>query len=816
MLFPRTLARSVRALVRAPGFSMAVIMVLGLGIAANTIIFVLVDQLLLNPFPYRQPERLVMIWEANPARGGIQGKRAPVAWANFTAWQAENHSFEAMEAYEPFIGFNLTGRSVPEHLIAARATPGFFKMLGVNAAQGRTFAPGDDTPNSSSPVVVTHAFAKKHFGDQNPSGERLLLDGVPYTIVGVLPKDFHLPAFFEGISEYKPDIWLALPKLSSTDGANIGRSRRLVVWGRLKPGVTLEQARADMSAVAQQRAQEDAILNQGYSVNVFPLSVENTLPDFRDDLRLFSVAGIVVLLLACSNLAGLMLVRMAARKKNLAVMAALGANRWALILPVLTESMVLAVASGLLGFMLSFGGVRLIAALKPRDIHGPERLTMNVHAFVFAAIVSMLTVLIFGLIPGQLTTRNDLTEVLKANVSGYGRRSYVQRGLIAIQIAACLSLGITSILLVRSFRHVLGIDLGFKPQQVLTAHLTLPPQRYPDSPARLRFCQELEGKLRQLPGVQSVALVDYMPLTAIRVTPFEIEGRAQPGRNSAPYADFADVTPEFFSAMGIALRNGRVFTEDDAQANPPNVVIVNEAMARQFWPNQDSIGSHVRRLSPSGTPAGPWQTVVGVVQDFRQFNVETSARPELLFPGKSFSEMTVLLRTANSSPLSLSSPLQQAVWSLDHDQPLSDVQTLQQIVGDLNSQRRFNMLAIGLFAGFSVLLTVVGLYGLVASFIASRLREIGIRFALGARQMQVCFALLRPVAAPVIGGVGLGLILSFSAKRLIESVVFGISAVDAATYTLAPLILIMILLLTSLAASLKAARIEPVRVLREE
>ncbi|HEY6351575.1 MAG TPA: ABC transporter permease [Candidatus Angelobacter sp.] len=814
--FFRIIPRSLQALLRTPSFAGTVIVVLGLGIAANTIIFALDDQLLLNPFPYRQPGQLVMIWEANPSRGGSAAKRVPVAWTNYAAWQAENHSFEAMEAYEIFLDYNLTGREIPEHLAAARATPGFFTMLGVNAAQGRTFSPGDDTPNSNPTIVITDAFAKKHFGSNSPLDQRLLLDGMPYTIIGVLPRKFHLPAFFEGISEYKPDIWLALPKVSSTDPPETAKRRRLVVWGRLKSNISLPRAREDMTAVAEQRRREDPDLNQGYGINVFPLEVENTDPDFRNDVRLFWLSAVVVLLLACSNLAGLMLIRGAAQKKDLAIMAALGANRWALISPILSESFILAVFAGIFGFLASYAGVHLITALKPSDIHSPERLTVNFHAFLFASGLSLVTVLIFGLIPARLTARNDITEVLKSTRSGRTPRSYARSVLISIQIAAALGLAIAAVLLVRSFRQVLAVDPGFRPQQVLTAHLSLSRQRYADVPGRARFCRQLQEKIQGLPGVESAALVDYMPLTAIRVTPFEIEGRPAPQPNAVPFTDFADVTPGFFSAMGIGVRQGRLFTEQDADADPPNMVVVNETLARQFWPNQDPVGSHIRRLSSSAGPPGPWQTVVGVFQDFRQSNVETPARPELLWPAKAFSEMTVVLRTATADPSSLSSPLQQTVWSLDHDQPLSQVQTLEQMITDMNSQRRFNMIAVGAFALFSILLTAVGMYGLVSSFISSQARGIGIRFALGARRKQVCLGLLRPAMLPVVAGIALGLGLSFLVKKILASVLFQIDPVDPMTYIGSSVVLVAILLLTSLAATIRAARVDPARVLREE
>ncbi|HEY6352533.1 MAG TPA: ABC transporter permease [Candidatus Angelobacter sp.] len=815
MTFFRSIPYSVRSLMRAPSFTATAIIVLTLGITANTTIFTLVDELLLNPFPYRDPQRLVMVWEANPARGGIAGERTPAAWSNFDTWRTENHVFEAMEAYEIFLGYNLTGLKTPEHVSAARATPGFFNMLGVNAAQGRTFLWQDDTPNAAPIVLLSEKFATKHFPVQNPLGQRLLLDGEPHNVVGVLPKGFHLPAFFEGLSEYKPEIWLPLRKVAANDPPQLATRRRLVVWGRLKPNVSLAQARDDMKAVAARRRQEDPELNQGFDINVFPLEVENTLPDFRNDLRVFSIAAGIVLLLACLNLAGLMVIRTAARNKNFAIMAALGASRRALISPILSETALLAVISTFLGYFAAYGAVHLIAILKPSDINGPERLALNFHSLIFTSCLSILVILIVGFLSAHTVSGSEVIHALKSATFPGRRSSHLRSVLITVQISAAVTLTITAVLLIRSFQHILNVDQGFATQGVLTAHLALPPQRYATPQARAQFCQQLLAKVQAIPEVETAALADYLPLRAIRIIAFEIEGRTITERNAAPFTDFADVTPGFFKSMGMALRQGRFFTEQDAETDPPNVVIINEALARQFWPNQNPIGSHVRRVSTNGPPA-PWQTVIGVVADFHQVNTETPARPELLWPTKALSEMTLVLRTKTPNPLSLSSPVQQTVWNLDHDQPVSDIESLEQIVADYNSQRRFNMLTISAFAGFCVLLTIVGIYGLTAAFISSRIQDIGIRFALGAQHLQVYVSLLRPTVLPMLIGIALGLLFSFLAKRLIAAVLFQTSPLDPLTCITTPAVLLAVLVVTSFAATQRAARIDPAKVLRQE
>jgi putative ABC transport system permease protein len=819
MPFFRALPHSLRTLLRAPAFSAVVIVVLALGIAANTTIFALIDEILLNPFPYPKPQELVALWESNPSLGGISAKRVHVAWSNFEAWRARNRSFQSMEAIQANGSGNLTGFQSPERLSVAQATPGFFRMLGMNASVGRTFLPGDEMPGANRIVLLSYTFARTHFAKGVPLGQSLMLDDVPYTVVGVLPKQFHLPAVYQGLAEYKPDVWIPLPAVSANDASGAAKWRRLVVWARLKPGTSLARATDDMAAIAESRTREDSELNRGYGVSVFSLQEENTDPDLRNYLRVYSLAALLVLLLACTSVAGLMFFRAMARTRSTAIMAALGANRWALLVPGLCESLVLACASGIAALLASYAGVHLIAVLKPSQIHGPDRLAVNLHAFVYTGCISMLTVPLFGLIPAWLATRGDLSGILKSSRTGAGgieSRGSARSVLLSLQIAVCLTLAIAATLLVRSFREILALDPGFGAQQVLTGYLALPAQRYAGLEDRKRFCRTLRQRLLSLPGVEATAIVDNMPLYDISYTRLEVEGRPILGRNEAPSADYANVTPDFFRAMGMTLRQGRLFTDQDAETNPANVVIVNESLARRLWPNGDAVGSHIRELRFGGLPPAPWQTVIGVVGDFRQFNPETDTRPELIWPSKEFTNMRVVVRTGGMNPLGLVSSLQQAVWSVDRDQPISDIQPLEQMIDDDNSQRKFNTLLLSTFAGASIILVLVGMYGLVSAFISSRTRDIGIRLALGAQRRRICLSLLRPALRPVVSGVVLGFLLSFVAKRLVATILFNVSPMDLSTYLVTPAALIGLLIVTSLAATVRVARIDPAQILRRE
>ena len=818
MSFHRAFVYAFRVLAHAPSFALTVILVLALGIAVNTAVFTIVDQVLLNPFPYEAPNRLSMLWESNPALGELASSRVPVAWTNFEAWRTQNHSFAALEAIQVPLGYNLTGVKIPESLVAARATPGFFPMLGINAAVGRTFLPGDDSPGTNPTVVITYSFSLKHFPSSSPLGQRLLLDGRPHTIIGVLPSKFRLPAFFAGISEYRPDIWVPLPAVSINDPPQTTKRRRLLVFGRLKPNISLPEVRKDLAAIAERRAKEDPVLNNGYGVNIFSLNAENTDPDLRRALDILLSAAFVLLLLACINLAGLIFVRASARKKFLAIMAALGASRWSLLTPTVSESLILGSTAGLLGLLFAYAGVHAIVLLKPASIFAPERIAINLHSFLFAAFISLVAILILGILPAWLITRTNLNAALKSSPTATirsPRRSVARLSLVAIEIATALTFTITATLLTRSFQRLLTVDPGFKTQGILTAHLSLAPQRYPKPEDRISFCQRLRQQLQSFPGIRSAAFVDNMPLYAIRYTQFEIEGHPLPQTNAAPTADDAHVLPGFLETMGVTLRRGRYFTDLDAQSSPAQVVILNETVAHQFWPNQDPIGSHIRELIPN-KPPGPWQTVIGIVSDFVQFNVETPARPEIFWPATDFTDMTMVLRSVTANPSSLSIPLQQTVAALDPDQPVSDIQTLQEMIDYGTSQPRFNTLVLNLFAALSILLTLVGVYGLISSFISAHIRDIGVHFALGAQRKHLCFSLLRPVLPPVFIGIALGLLSSFLAKGLIAAILFQTSPHDLLTYISMPAAFVCIVVLTALAATRRIAAIDPSNVLRQE
>lgn len=803
---------SLRSLARAPVFTFVVIMVLSLGIAVNTTAFTVIDQLVFNPLPYKDPSQLVMVWERNPSLAEPAGSRVPAAWSNFVEWRAQSKSFQMIEAFER-AGYNLTGAATPEHLTAARATGGYLQMLGISAKRGRILTPRDCEPGADAVAVVTSAFEKAHFANEDAVGRKLLLDGLPYTIVGVLPSNFHLPLLFRGSYEYQPDIWVPRP---ATTPADVSKFRRLFVSARLKENSSLAEARVEMAAIAKRLEQLDPELNQAYDINLVPLRVENTDPDFERAVYVLWAGAFVVLLLGCANLASLMLVRIMSKQRDFAIMKALGAPRSALITNILTEGTLLTVVALTLAVLCSYAGVGWIRAMKPGDMAGAERLNLSTNGLIFATCAFIFCAFTFAFLPGWLSTRHSLHAILRRPTGGVaeGMGGVIRRALVCGEVAIALALAIGAVLLVRSFRELLLVDPGFRTQNVVTARINLTYPRYPDANDRAVVCERLLDRVRELPLVQSASLADNFPLYSIHYTSFEIEGRAIARPESAPTADYANVTADFFQAMGTPLRRGRLFTPEDMEENTEKVVIVNESLAHKLWPNEDPIGSYLRAVIPHQKP-GPWRRVIGVVGDFRQLNIDAPPRPEMFWPARGYSEMTLAMRTS-IDPDALIQSLRQTVSAVDKELPVSDVQTLRQMVDHSIAQRRFNTFLLSGFAGLGIVLALVGVYGLISYIVSSQNRNIGIRTVLGARRRHILGALIRQIVPFAAAGVLLGLVLSFIARKLIANLLFSVSALDPVAYLSSPAILMVLILVACVRPLWLATRVEPAKILRDE
>lgn len=811
---PTALRYTIRALLREPVFVLTVTIVLALGIGATTTIFTIADEVFLTALPYSDPDHLAMIWESNSSQPEPAGSHIPAARANFDVWRKQSQSFEAIEGYRQ-TSFNMTGSGRPEHLDVAHATTGLLTMFGIQPVRGRLFLSEDAIPGHNRVVILSYAFFKTHFETIEPLGQKLLLDGVPYVVIGILPRDFHLPNILQGLFEFKPDLWIPLAPITAADPPMAPKRRNLLTYARLNPGISISQARVEMKNIAARLAQENPSLDSGYSANVFSLHYEDTDPELRRALYVLWATVAFVLLLACTNLVGLMLLRNAKQKKDIAIIAALGASRTQLVKTLMFEALTVTLTGSLLSIAAAFGGLRLIVALKPGQIHSLDRIALNGHSFIFTSLMFAGVTLLIGLLPAWLVTRGDLITTLKQGGEPgiVGKRRFPIRSIfVSIQVGIALTLAISSLLLLRSFHQLLNVNTGFGTEHSLTAHLTLPNAHYGAVNDQARFCARLLESLRSLPQVESVSLIDNMPLYAIRYAPFEVEGRPMTKPGDAPIADYANVTPDFFETMRIPIRTGRTFADQDTETDAGKVVIINETLARKMWPGQNPVGTHIRSLD-GGT--GQWATIVGVIGDFVQFNVDTPARPELFWPAKQFSSMTVVVRTGGD-PSSGAPVLEKTIWNIDKDEPIADVQTLEEILANSRSQTRFNTVSISVFAGLGILLAVVGVYGLISYIVSSQTRDLGIRLALGAQRTHIFLSLLGQTLPFVFAGLILGLTLSFIASRVMNTLVFGISATDPLTYAAASLMILALMFLTFLIPARKATHLPPTLTMRQE
>lgn len=804
---------SLSSVVRDLPFVSAVLLVLSFGIASSTSIFTVIEQIVLNPFPYRDPARLVMLWEANPKLGEPSASRSLVAWENLAAWRNQTHSFETIEAFQQ-ASFNLTGVGSPEHLTAARATGGYFEMLGVTASRGRLLLPSDSVSGAPPVAVLTESFARTHFAGQDLVGRKILLDGAPYTVVGVLPRYFHLPMFLEGDYEYKPNIWVPLPMVTAADPETASKSRVLLVTARLRPDVTVAQARGDLTSVANRLVEVDPKLNAGYSASLFSLKVENSGVSLTRALYVLWGAALLVLLLGCLNLASLMTVRIMNKQRDLAIMAALGAPERLLVVSLIAESLIVALPAAGLSLLGSYGGIAFVRALDPIEISGAERLHLDWHSFIYASLTFLCSVCVFAAFPAFVGSRRSFVALHSSMRQGATpSRVAARRVLVSAEVGGTLFLAIGAILLVRSYQRLRAVDPGFRPQNVLTARIVLPSSRYTTPEERRLFCERFLEQVRQIPGVESASLVNNLPLYAIQYLPFEIEGRPFTNVGNSPNSDFATVTPDYFQTMGTPLLKGRLFVPDDAQGDNSSVVILNETFVRKFFPHEDPLGAHIRNVFMT-RPPGRWRLVVGIVADYRQFNLQTPARPELFWPTREFSAMTLVLRTA-IDPTSLVPALRRSLAGIDKDQPIADIQTLDDLLDHSTSQKRFNMLLLSGFSGMSILLALVGVYGLISYLISSRRQDIAVRLALGGQRKHVFAALARQMVPSAGSGVVLGILLSFLAKNLISRLLFQISGWDPVTYLTSSFVLLSLAAITCALPAWQAARLDPASVLRE-
>ena len=791
----------VRTLLRQPGFTLVAIVTLALGIAANTAIFTVVDAVLLRPLPYPEPERLVMAWENHQALGGPEQEW--LSPTGFDDWRTQNNVFEHLSAVGGW-GPTLSRQEESQQLVGAVVSHDTFSLLGVPPLLGRAFTESEDQPGAERVVVLSHSLWQRYF-NSNPdiAGTTVSLSGQNYTVIGVMPAGFKLPIIPNS------ELWSTLrPTL------NPGCQRGcyvLRVMGRLKPGVTVAGAQAEMVTIAGRLAEQFPETNQNVSATIVSLH-EQTVASLRPAVLLLLVAVGFVLLIACANVANLMLARGVTRRKELAIRAALGAGRGRVIRQLLTETSLLAVAGGALGVLLAFWLVQWLVAIGPQGTPRLDEISIDTRVLGFTIGTTLLTGIIFGLVPALQLSKLDLSQSLKETArtsqSGGGR---LRNALVVAEIALALILLIGGGLLMKSFLLLQRVDPGFNPTQVLTLGFILNRNSYPERPQMVSFYSQLLERIETLPGVQSAGLVSTLPLSGNNSdTSFMIEGRPAPPPNQEPVAWYSSVTHDYFRTMGIRPIKGRLFTESDNE-KAPRVVVIAEALARRYWPDEDPIG---KRIGPA---PDNWSEIVGVVSDVKHFGLDVSARPSMYLPASQSPSrgMTLVVKT-NGEPSGLIGAVRSEFRSLDHNLALNNIKPMDQIVSESIAQPRFILLLLGVFAGLALMLAAVGIYGVISYAVTQRTQEFGVRMALGARAFDVLSLVLKRGMVLALLGVALGLAGAFALTRLMTQLLFGVTPTDALTFGAVSVFLLVVALVACYVPARRATKVDPLVALRYE
>jgi predicted permease len=802
----RDLRIAFRALARRPGFTLIVIATLALGIGANTAIFSVVNTVLLQPLPYPEPDRLVMVWSTDASRGVDETR---VSYPDYDDWREGSRSFEDLAALWAFPNgdVNLTGGMEPERVPVARVTAGFFGILGVRFAHGRGFLPEENIAGNHRVAVLSHALWQRHFGgDTAILGGAVQVNGFPYTVVGILPADFQ-PLGMLDLGE-NVELWRPLAPDDNQTGGRASRNLRVV--GRLKPDASLESARQELTAIARALEESHPDTNEGRGIAVVPLR-EQVVREMRAALLILFGAVGLVLLSACTNVANMLLARASARQGELALRRALGAPRRRIVEQLLTESLLLGLLGGLAGILFAYGGIRLVVALGPREIPRLDEMGLDITVLVFAFLVSLLAGVLFGLAPAYHASRAEPAHGLRYGTRGHGtapgRR--LRQALVLSELTLTLVLLVGAGLLMRSFRELLAVDPGFEAERLLTLQLELPMgTKYPEQSQRIAFFDALLERIAQHPQVSAATMVNAPPLgEGDFTTPFSVVGSVDDPEVSPP-ANIQFVGPDYFRIMGIALVAGRAFDEHD-DVDAARVGIVNEAAARR-WPGRAVGGRFDLGFLPEAE-------VVGVVRNVRVGGLDAPVPPIIYVPSDQarYNFMTLLVRAA-AAPRSIVPAIREAVRELDPEQPVYNVMTMEELISRSVAERRFQMVLLAGFSGMALLLALVGVYGVMSYTVGQRTREIGVRMALGAEPRDVSYSVVRESVLLAMLATAVGLPLAMGVARLLSASLFGVSAADPPTYVATVAILITTAVLSAYVPARRAAAVDPVVALRTE
>jgi predicted permease len=809
---------AARTLRKSPGFTVVAVLTLALGIGASTAVFSLVSAILLKPLPYPEPDRIVLPELVSPPGVNLGSEYFPWGEKQFRLVTRDTHPFQAFGAFQND-SFNLTGSGEPYFLDGFRASAEFFPALGISPALGRTFTAEEDQPGHEYEVVLSNQLWRERFGaDPNILGRAVQLNGYAYTVVGVMPAGFVFPRAEEMPSSFnfprEAQLWVPLAVATEPKGG----PSELAVIARLKAGIGIEQAQAAMDLVTRHAEEKDPQWKGWFNTRIVPLT-RQIVGETERPLQLMLGAVGIVLLIACSNVANLLLARSLGRQKEFTLRAALGADRSRLIRQLLTESLLIAGIAGAAGIVIAKAGIYFVKTFGPSNIPRLREVTLDLPVLSFTVAVSLVTGMLFGLVPAIAATQRNLVDSLKEG----GQRGGVnpasprlRNALLVSQVALALVLVISAGLLTRTFFRMLGADGGFNPERVLTFQLSLPAVKYPDQNHIVPLLRNALERLRAIPGVQSAGIGETVPMggegesTVIRFT-----DHLETNQKELPFANYTIISPGYLSSVGTPLLRGRDFSEADTADSLP-VAIVNATMEKKYWPGRSALGEHVG----PGSTRFPLLTIVGVVADVKHTSLREQSAPEMyvLYTQKqwpSMLNMRVALRT-KTDPASVTQSVREAIRAVDPDLPLAKVATLTTLVSDSLSQPRFAMLLLASFGLLALLLASIGMYGVISYSVMQRTQEIGIRIALGAERHNVLGMVLRQGARLALIGIGVGLVGAFAATRAIGGFLYGIEATDPLTFVAVSLLLIAIGLLACYLPARRATRVDPIVALRYE
>jgi len=809
--FLQDLVYGFRTSVKSPGSTLVAVLALALGIGANTAIFSVVNAVLLRPLPYKDPDRLVAVWTTKLNKGILQEYVSP---PDYRDWTLRNRVFDRIFALktQPSV---VTGGQLPERVETALVSAGAFDVLGVSAALGRTFLANEDQAGQNRVAIISHGLWQRRFGaDPGVLGKPIIVDGNSYSIVGVMPAGFHL-------LDTPSELWMPYTLDNKEENENQRGFRTLRVIAHLKPGVTQDQAQSEMRSIEESLAQQYPDVDTGCSAKIVALR-DQLVGDIRTTLLTLLTAVAFVLLIACANVANLLLARAAGRDKEIALRAALGANPGRLVRQLLTESVLLSLAGGLVGLLLAEGSVALLKRLGPANLPRLAEINIDWRVLAFTLLVSLLTGIIFGLAPALGSVRSDLNSILKTSGrgnTGSRARALLRDLLVVTEIASCVVLLAGAGLLVRSFLRLESVSPGFRPDHVLTMQITLPDTRYSGWKVA-SFYQQLIDRMQTIPGVQTAGIARNLPLSGVDVSlNFTVENRPVEASADQPRAKYRTASAGYFAAMGIPLIRGRYFDRTDGQKTA-GVALINNTLARRLWPNEDPLG---KRIKP-GFDDSIWCTIVGIVGDVKHTGLDAETNAETYYHYQqvppalmTFVEgtMTVVLRT-NVDPAVVTAAARNEVQKLDPGLAIYNVKTMDDLLSNSLAQPRFRTLLLAVFACVAIVLAAIGLYGVIAYSVTQRTNEMGVRMALGAQKSDVLKLVLGQGVRLAIAGVAIGLIAAFGLVRIISKLLFALNATDPVTFAATAGLIVAVSLVASYIPALRAVKVDPVVALRAE